>query len=134
MKRYIRLTKLIPKLLSMVDENKISFSVGVELSYLTKTEQTDLFKFIEEELCTPSLSQAQKLKKLSQEGKLNQEEISSIMKQPKANQVLMVKIPEDSISKYVKSNATKQEKEDFLAKAVEYYGKYLQRQKDRGAR
>lgn len=133
-KRYIRLTKLIPKLLSMVDENKISFSVGVELSYLTKTEQTDLFKFIEEELCTPSLSQAQKLKKLSQDGKLNQEEIYSIMKQPKANQVLMVKIPEDSISKYVKSNATKQEKEDFLAKAVEYYGKYLQRQKDRGAR
>ncbi|MBQ2829111.1 MAG: ParB/RepB/Spo0J family partition protein, partial [Clostridia bacterium] len=55
-KRYIRLTKLIPKLLSMVDENKISFSVGVELSYLTKTEQTDLFKFIEKELCTPSLA------------------------------------------------------------------------------
>ena len=133
-KRYIRLTKLIPKLLSMVDENKISFSVGVELSYLTKTEQTDLFKFIEEELCTPSLSQAQKLKKLSQEGKLNVEEISSIMKQPKPNQVITVKIPEDKISKYMKSNATIKEKEDFLAKAVEYYGKHLMRQKDRGAR
>ena len=133
-KRYIRLTKLIPKLLTMVDENKISFSVGVELSYLTKTEQTDLFKFIEAELCTPSLSQAQKLKKLSQEGTLNTEEISSIMKQPKANQVVTVKIPEDKISKYMKSNATVKEKEDFLAKAVEYYGKHLQRQKDRGAR
>ena len=133
-KRYIRLTKLIPKLLAMVDENKISFSVGVELSYLTKTEQTDLFKFIEAELCTPSLSQAQKLKNLSQEGKLNSEEISSIMKQPKANQVQMVKIPEDSIKKYVKSNATVKEKEDFLAKAVEHYGKHLMRQKDRGAR
>ena len=133
-KRYIRLTKLIPKLLTMVDENKISFSVGVELSYLTKTEQTDLFKFIEAELCTPSLSQAQKLKKLSQEGKLNQEEISYIMKQPKANQVITVKIPEDKISKYMKSTATVKEKEDFLAKAVEYYGKHLQRQKDRGAR
>ncbi len=133
-KRYIRLTKLIPKLLSMVDESKISFSVGVELSYLTKTEQTDLFKFIEKELCTPSLSQAQKLKKLSQDGQLNAEEISSIMKQPKANQVIMVKIPDDSISKYVKSNATVKEKEDFLAKAVEYYGKYLMKQKDRGAR
>ena len=92
-KRYIRLTKLIPKLLAMVDESKISFSVGVELSYLTKTEQTNLFDFIEKELCTPSLSQAQKLKKLSQEGKLNVEEISSIMKQPKANQVVTVKIP-----------------------------------------
>ena len=133
-KRYIRLIRLIPKLLNMVDENKISFSVGVELSYLTKTEQTDLFKFIEKELCTPSLSQAQKLKKLSQEGKLNQEEISSIMKQPKANQVLTVKIPDDKISKYLKSNATQKEKEDFLAKAVEYYGKYLQKQRDRGAR
>ena len=133
-KRYIRLTKLIPKLLGMVDENKISFSVGVELSYLTKAEQTDLFEFIEKELCTPSLAQAQKLKKLSQEGNLNSEEIYSIMKQPKPNQVQMVKIPEDSINKYVKSNATTKEKEDFLAKAVEYYGKYLLRQKDRGAR
>ena len=133
-KRYIRLTKLIPKLLAMVDENKISFSVGVELSYLTKTEQTDLFKFIEEELCTPSLSQAQKMKKLSQEGKLSSEEISSIMKQPKANQVVTVKIPDDKISKYLKPTATVKEKEDFLARAVEYYGKYLQRQKDRGAR
>ena len=133
-KRYIRLTKLIPKLLSMVDENKISFSVGVELSYLTKAEQTDLFKFFEAELCTPSLSQAQKLKKLSQEGKLNSEEISSIMKQPKANQVVTVKIPDDKISKYLKPTATVKEKEDFLAKAVDYYGKHLSRQKDRGAR
>ena len=133
-KRYIRLTKLIPKLLAMVDENKISFSVGVELSYLTKTEQTDLFKFIEAELCTPSLSQAQKLKKLSQEGKLSSEEISSIMKQPKANQVVTVKIPDDKISIYLKPTATVKEKEDFLAKAVEYYGKHLMRQKDRGAR
>lgn len=105
-KRYIRLTKLIPKLLSMVDENKISFSVGVELSYLNKTEQTDLFELIEKELCTPSLAQAQKLKKLSQEGQLNIEEMSSIMKQPKPNQVQMVKIPEDTISKYMKSNAS----------------------------
>ena len=133
-KRYIRLTKLIPKLLNMVDENKISFSVGVELSYLNKTEQTDLFIFIEKELCSPSLAQAQKLKKLSQEGTLNAEEISSIMKQPKPNQVVTVKIPEDKISKYMKSTATVKEKEDFLAKAVEYYGKHLLRQKDRGAR
>ncbi len=133
-KRYIRLTKLIPKLLCMVDENKISFSVGVELSYLTKTEQNDLFKFIEAELCTPSLSQAQKLKKLSQEGTLNSEEISSIMKQLKANQVVTVKIPDDKISKYLKPTATVKDKEDFLAKAVEYYGKHLMKQKDRGAR
>ena len=133
-KRYIRLTKLIPKLLAMVDENKISFSVGVELSYLTKTEQTNLFDFIEKELCTPSLSQAQKLKKLSQEGTLNADEMSSVMKQPKPNQVLTVKISDDKISKYLKPTATIKEKEDFLAKAVEYYGKALMRKKDRGAR
>ena len=133
-KRYIRLTNLIPRLLALVDENKISFSVGVELSYLTKTEQTNLFDFIEKELCTPSLSQAQKLKKLSQEGTLNTEEISTIMKQPKANQVVTVKIPDDKISKYLKPTATVKEKEDFLARAVEYYGKHLLRQKDRGAR
>ncbi len=133
-KRYIRLTKLIPKLLNMVDESKISFSVGVELSYLTKTEQTNLFDFIEKELCTPSLAQAQKLKKLSQEGTLNAEEISTIMQQPKPNQVVTVKIPEDKISKYLKSNATPKEKEEFLTKAVEYYGKHLMKQKDRGAR
>ena len=133
-KRYIRLTKLIPKLLAMVDGNKISFSVGVELSYLAKTDQTNLFDFIEKELCTPSLTQAQKLKKLSQDGQLNAEEISSIMKQPKPNQVLTVKIPEDKISKYLKSTATVKEKEDFLVKAVEYYGKHLMKQKDRGAR
>ena len=133
-KRYIRLTELIPKLLNMVDEEKIAFSIGVELSYLNKTEQTNLYDFIEKELCTPSLAQAQKLKKLSQEGTLNAEEISSIMKQPKPNQVVSVKIPEVKINKYMKSNATVKEKEDFLAKAVEYYGKHLQRQKDRGAR
>ena len=133
-KRYIRLTELIPKLLNMVDEEKIAFSVGVELSYLNKTEQTNLYDFIEKELCTPSLAQAQKLKKLSQEGTLNAEEISSIMKQPKANQVVTVKIPDDKISKYLKPTATVKEKEDFLAKAVEYYGKHLMRQKDRGAR
>ena len=133
-KRYIRLTDLIPKLLNMVDEEKIAFSVGVELSYLNKAEQTNLYDFIEKELCTPSLAQAQKLKKLSQEGKLNADEIASLMKQQKPNQVVTVKIPEDKISKYMKSNATVKEKEDFLAKAVEYYGKHLMRQKDRGAR
>lgn len=133
-KRYIRLTNLIPKLLAMVDDEKIAFGPAVELSYLTKEEQKNLFEIIEKELCTPSLSQAQKLKKLSQEGNLNVDEILNIMKQQKPNQVQMIKIPEDSIAKYVKVDATPKEKEDFLAKAIEHYGKYLQRQKDRGAR
>lgn len=133
-KRYIRLTNLIPRLLALVDSGKIALGPAVELSYLSQGHQNFLSEAIEKELATPSLAQAQKLKKLSQEGTLNAEEISSVMKQPKANQVQMVKIPEDKISKYMKPTATVKEKEDFLAKAVEYYGKYLQRQKDRGAR
>ena len=133
-KRYIRLTNLISKLLDMVDSDKIAFRPAVELSYLTKTEQKNLADIIEKELCTPSLSQAQQLKKLSQEKQLTMEKITELMKKPKANQIEAVKIPEDKISKYLKPNSTKKEKEDFLAKAVEYYGKYLQRKKDRGDR
>ena len=133
-KRYIRLTNLIPRLLAMVDSSKIAFGPAVELSYLSQGHQNFIAEVIEKEICTPSLAQAQKLKKLEQEGILDVGTILCMMKQPKPNQVQMVKIPEDSINKYVKSNATVKEKEDFLAKAVEYYGKHLMRQKDRGAR
>ena len=133
-KRYIRLTNLIPRLLALVDSGKIAFGPAVELSYLSQGHQNFLSEAIEKELATPSLAQAQKLKKLEQEGKLDVGTILSMVKQPKPNQVITVKIPDDKISKYMKSNATVKEKEDFLAKAVEYYGKHLQRQKDRGAR
>ena len=133
-KRYIRLTNLIPRLLALVDSGKIALGPAVELSYLSQGHQNFLAEAIEKELATPSLAQAQKLKKLEQEGKLDVGTILSMVKQPKPNQVVTVKIPEDKISKYIKSNATVKEKEDFLAKAVEYYGKHLQRQKDRGAR
>ena len=124
-KRYIRLTKLIPKLLTMVDENKISFSVGVELSYLTKTEQTDLFKVIEEELCTPSLSQAQKLKKLSQEGNLNAEKIIGIIKQPKANQKDVIKISTEKFERYFKECKTPREKEKKIEEALAFFEKHI---------
>jgi ParB family chromosome partitioning protein len=133
-KRYIRLTNLIPRLLAMVDSSKIAFGPAVELSYLSQGHQNFIAEVIEKEICTPSLAQTQKLKKLEQEGNLDVGTILCMMKQPKPNQVQMVKIPEDSINKYVKSNATVKEKEDFLAKAVEYYGKHLMKQKDRGAR
>ena len=133
-KRYIRLTNLIPRLLSMVDSGKIAFGPAVELSYLSQGHQNFIAEVIEKEICTPSLAQAQKLKKLEQEGNLDVGTILCMMKQPKPNQVQMVKIPEESINKYVKSNATVKEKEEFLAKAVEYYGKALMRKKDRGAR
>ena len=133
-KRYVRLTNLIPKLLAMVDEGKIAFNPAVELSYLSKGHQNFLSEVIEKELGTPSLAQAQKLKKLEQEGTLDVGTILNMMKQPKPNQVQMVKISEDKIGKYLKPSATPKEKEDFLVKAVEYYGKHLLRQKDRGDR
>lgn len=133
-KRYIRLTNLIPRLLALVDSGKIALGPAVELSYLSQGHQNFLSEAIEKDLATPSLAQAQNLKKLEQEGKLDVGTILGMVKQPKPNQVQMVKIPEDSIKKYVKSNATTKEKEDFLARAVEYYGKHLMRQKDRGAR
>ena len=85
-RRYIRLTNLIPGILQMVDEGKIALTPAVELSYLTKTEQTDLLETMESEDCTPSLSQAQQLKQLSQAGRLNMDRIFNIMREPKANQ------------------------------------------------
>ena len=133
-KRYIRLTNLIPRLLALVDSGKIALGPAVELSYLSQGHQNFLAEAIEKELATPSLAQAQKLKKLEQEGKLDVGTILSMVKQPKPNQVVTVKIPDDKISKYLKSTATVKEKEDFLIKAVEYYGKHLMKQKDRGAR
>ncbi len=84
--RYIRLTNLIPEILQMVDDNKIALTPAVELSYLTKQEQRDLLETMESEDCTPSLSQAIQMKKLSQDGELNMDKIFDIMTQPKANQ------------------------------------------------
>jgi ParB family chromosome partitioning protein len=84
--RYIRLTNLIPGILQMVDEGKIALTPAVELSYLTETEQVDLLETMECEDCTPSLSQAQQLKQLSQSGRLTMDRIFTIMREPKANQ------------------------------------------------
>ena len=85
-KRYIRLTYLIPEILQMVDEKKIALTPAVELSYLTESEQRDLLETMESEDCTPSLSQSQQLKKLSQSGALDMDRILELMQQPKANQ------------------------------------------------
>ena len=84
--RYIRLTELIPEILSMVDSEKIALTPAVELSYLTQQEQQDLLETMESEDCTPSLSQAVQLKKLSQSGELTMDKIFEILREPKANQ------------------------------------------------
>lgn len=129
-RRYIRLTQLIGELLILVDEGKIAFTPAVELSFLTEQEQRTLLEHVVLNDCTPSLSQANRMKKLSQEGKLTSEEIQKIMSEEKANQREMFKVPVAKIEKYVPKGNRKQ-LEDFVLKACEYYAKYLIKQKER---
>ena len=98
--RYIRLTELIPPILQMVDDGRIAFSPAVELSYLAEKEQYNLLETIESEDCTPSLSQAQRMKKLSQDGKLDTDAIFAIMTEEKPNQKEQIKLPKDRIKKF----------------------------------
>ena len=98
--RYIRLTELIPQILSMVDAGKIALTPAVELSYLTGQEQQDLLETMESEDCTPSLSQAVQLKKLSQSGKLNIDKIFEILREPKANQQEKISFRVEDLRKY----------------------------------
>ena len=99
-RRYIRLTELIPQILSMVDAGKIALTPAVELSYLTGQEQQDLLETMESEDCTPSLSQAVQLKKLSQSGELNMDKIFEILREPKANQQEKISFRVDDLRKY----------------------------------
>ena len=134
--RYIRLNYLIPEILQMVDEERIALTPAVELSYLSDEEQYWLLETIETEEATPSLSQAQEMKNLSQAGILDMDQIFSIMVKPKANQKEVIKIKVEAVDKYLKGCTTPKEREDFLLKACEYYSRFLQRQrnKDRDAR
>ena len=128
--RYIRLTHLLPKLLEYVDEGRIAFTPAVEISYLNDIEQQDLIEAIESEDCTPSLSQAVRMKKLSQEGTLDDAKILEIMSEEKANQKEMFKIPMERIQKFV-PNASKKQIDDFVLKACEHYQKFLLRKKEK---
>ena len=131
--RYIRLTMLIPELLTMVDENKIAFSVAVELSYLDKATQRMLLNEIKETECTPSYSQANRMRKLFQSGELNETAIKAIMNEEKANQKPMFKMSMERLQKYSPKSDERQMQE-FIIKACEYYAKYLERKQSRGAR
>ncbi len=131
--RYIRLTMLIPELLNMVDENKIAFSVAVELSYLDKSTQHFLLNEIEETECTPSYSQANRMRKLFQSGELNENSINTIMNEEKANQKPMFKMSMERLQKYSPKSDERQMQE-FIIKACEYYAKYLQKKRNREAR
>ena len=129
-RRYIRLTYLIPEILKLVDEGRISLTPAVELSYLDGYEQEQVYCFYENEEVTPSYSQSVRLKKLSQEFRLTDERIFEIMSEAKANQKDFLKIPTESIERYFKSRFTEKQKQEFVIKAVEHYHRYLMRQRD----
>ena len=129
-KRYIRLTNLIPEILQYVDAGRIAFTPAVELSYLNEQEQYDLLEQMELNDCTPSLSQACRFKKMSQEEGLTPEVIAAVMSEEKANQREMFKVPMERIRQYV-PNANAKQAEDFVLQACEYYRRYLIRQRDR---
>ncbi|MEG1931079.1 MAG: ParB/RepB/Spo0J family partition protein, partial [Anaerovorax sp.] len=122
-RRYIRLTELIPSILDMVDENKIAFRPAVELSYLSENEQETLLDQMRYEDCTPSLGQAAKLKQFSQEGKLNEAVIASILQEEKPNQIEQFKIPKERISKFFPSGTSSKKMEETIVKALELYQK-----------
>ena len=111
-RRYIRLTELIPEILEMVDDKKISMRPAVELSYLPKEEQEILYDTMESEACTPSHAQAIKIRKFSAEGRLNEDVLLSIMSEEKPNQVEQWKIPKNRLEKYFPSGTTQQKMEE----------------------
>lgn len=119
--RFIRLNELIPELLTMVDNDKIAFRPAVELSYLQEQEQRDLLETIESEDATPSLAQAIRMKELSREGKLDMDQIFSIMTEEKANQKEKIKIPMERLEKYFHRGTPPREIEETIVKALEYY-------------
>ena len=132
--RYIRLTELIPELLQLVDESRIAFRPAVELSYLKKEEQAALLEEISYTDATPSLAQAIKMKKFSNEGKLSQEVIESIMSEEKPNQKEKINIKYEDARKFIPANVPYDKTGDYIMKALEYYHRYQERQKDRDAR
>ena len=128
--RYIRLTFLIPELLKLVDEGKISFTPAVELSYLSVEQQQVLFQEMEINDCTPSLSQACRMKKAAQNNELTELVIADVMAEEKANQKEMFKVPMEKIRQYT-PKVKEKDIQDFVLKACEYYQKHLLRQRER---
>ncbi|MCC2724633.1 ParB/RepB/Spo0J family partition protein [Blautia massiliensis] len=129
--RFIRLTELIPPILQMVDEGKIALTPAVELSFLKKDEQENLFATMESEEATPSLSQAQRMKQLSQSGRLDMDTIFAIMTEEKGNQKETLKINTSKLKKYFPKNTTPKQMEETIIKLLE---RELQRKRGRDSR
>ena len=132
--RYIRLTYLIPELLDLMDEGKMAFSVGVELSYLDDNVQYALLEIIERDNCTPSYSQAFHMHKAMREGRLTMAYIEDLMSQEKPNQRETIKLSSERIRSYVPQKYNAKQTEDFIIKALEHYQRYLKRQREREER
>lgn len=122
-RRYIRLTELIPSILDLVDEGRIAMRPAVELSYLPKKEQNTLYDTMQAEDCTPSHAQAIKLRKFSEEGRLNVDVVFSILSEEKGNQKEQFRMPKERISKYFSPGTPVKQMEDTIIKALELYRK-----------
>lgn len=135
-RRFIRLTNLIPEMLNFVDEKKIAMRPAVEISYLTPEEQLNLADAIDAEQCTPSHDQTLRMKRFSQESKLTKEAIEAIMSEEKPNQREKSPFRDNRISNAIPKAIPKEQQCEFVIKAIEHYTKFLQRSRnrDRGAR
>jgi ParB family chromosome partitioning protein len=131
LRRYIRLTELIPPILEMVDEKRIAFNPAVEISYLAEKEQQDLYNTMQSEDCTPSLAQAQRMKKLSQDGRLNMNVIFSILTEEKPNQKEKFHIQRERIDRFFPKNFTEKQKEDLIVQLLESWYKKRQKEQER---
>ena len=130
-RRFIRLTNLIPELLDMVDEKKISFNPAVELSYLDESQQRDFLEAMADTQNAPSLSQAQRLKKLAQEGHFSYDAAFAVMGEPKKDELDKVVIKNDTLKKYFPRNYTPKQMEDTIIKLLEQWQKKRQRSEER---
>ena len=134
-KRYIRLTNLIPEILQMVDDGRIALTPAVELSYLQPSEQETLFSIMDCDEVTPSLSQAQRLRRMSEEQRFTDSAVMQVMSEVKGNQVEYVKVPVDKLRSYFRPDTSMKQMTETLVKAMEFYNKHLERQRlDRDAR
>lgn len=133
--RYIRLTNLIPEILQMVDDARIALTPAVELSYLQPSEQGMLFSIMDCDEVTPSLSQAQRLRRMSEEQRFTDSAVMQLMSEVKGNQVEYVKVPMDSLRSFFRPDTSMKQMTETLVKAMDFYNKHLERQRrDRNAR
>ena len=128
-RRYIRLTNLIPEILQMVDDGKIALTPAVELSYLQPPEQETLFSIMDCDEVTPSLSQAQRLRRMSEEQRFTGSAVMQLMSEVKGNQVEYVKVPVDKLRSFFRPDTSMKQMTETLVKAMDFYNKHLERQR-----